>query len=28
LEKDRAMYQDFARIAEVIAAGKIRAALD
>jgi len=28
LEKDRAMYQDFARIAEVIVAGKIRAALD
>jgi histidine ammonia-lyase len=28
LEKDRAMYQDFARIAEVIAKGKIREALD
>ena len=28
LEKDRAMYQDFAKIAEVIAAGKIRGALD
>ena len=28
LEKDRAMYQDFAKIAEVIAAGKIREALD
>jgi histidine ammonia-lyase len=28
LEKDRAMYQDFAKIAEVIASGKIREALD
>lgn len=28
LDKDRAMYQDFAKIAEVIATGKIRAALE
>ena len=28
LEKDRAMYQDFAKIAQVIASGKIREALD
>jgi histidine ammonia-lyase len=27
LEKDRVMYQDFARIAEVIASGKVAAAL-
>jgi histidine ammonia-lyase len=28
LDKDRAMYQDFAKIVEVIATGKIRAALE
>ena len=28
LEKDRAMYQDFAKIADIIASGKIREALD
>jgi histidine ammonia-lyase len=28
LEKDRAMYQDFAKIADLIASGKIREALD
>jgi histidine ammonia-lyase len=27
LEKDRAMYQDFAKISQLIAAGEVRAAL-